>query len=185
MNRNIALLGVVGFISMFAWSGVQPLIADTLSLPPFLMKESEIGTIYSIVGFIGIIFAYIGGILTDKLGAKKNMTFGLAMEILPVFLLIFANSYWTYLILLAVHSSFMKVTQASRSTLTVRVMPEARGSASSIVQFASFLGYSISPIIMPQIYVSSGINSIYMSNVFLLLLSLVFIACIQTNQTKK
>jgi ACDE family multidrug resistance protein len=182
-NRNIALLSVVGFISMFAWSGVQPLISDTLSLPPFSMRESEIGTTYSIVGFIGIAFAYLGGILTDKLGAKNNMIFGLAMEILPVILLTFVNAYWSYLVLLAVHGGFMRVTQTSRSTLTVGLMPDARGGASSIVQFASFLGFSVSPIIMPQIYVTSGINFVYMLNAGLLLISLFFIAFIRIERS--
>jgi len=184
-NRNIALLAAVGFISMFAWAGVQPLISDTLALPPFSMKESEIGTLYSIVGFIGIVFAYMGGILTDKLGAKNNMIFGLAMQILPIFLLTFVNSYWPYLVLLTVQGGFMRVTQTSRSTLTVGLMPDARGSASSLVQFASFLGFSLSPLIMPQIYVSSGINSVYMSNVYLLLVSLVFIAFIHVDRSKE
>jgi len=182
-NRNIALLSVVGFISMFAWSGVQPLISDTLSLPPFSMRESEIGTTYSIVGFIGIFFAYLGGILTDKLGAKNNMIFGLAMEILPVVLLTFVNAYWSYLVLLAVHGGFMRVTQTSRSTLTVGLMPDARGGASSIVQFASFLGFSVSPIIMPQIYVTSGINPVYLLNAGLLLVSLFFIAFIRIDRS--
>ena len=182
-NRNIALLSAVGFISMFGWAGAQPLISDTLSLPPFSMKESEIGTLYSIVGFTGIGFAYGGGILTDKLGAKNNMLFGLAMNILPIFLLTLVNSYGFYLVLLTLQGGFMRVAQTSRSALTVGLMPEARGSAASIVQFASFLGFSLSPIIMPQIYVSSGINSVYMSNVYLLLLSLGFIAFIRVDHS--
>jgi len=127
----------------------------------------------------------MGGILTDKLGAKNNMIFGLAMQILPIFLLTFVNSYWPYLVLLTVQGGFMRVTQTSRSTLTVGLMPDARGSASSLVQFASFLGFSLSPLIMPQIYVSSGINSVYMSNVYLLLVSLVFIAFIHVDRSKE
>jgi MFS family permease len=164
---------------MFAWSGIQPLISDILSLPPLSMSENEIGTIYSIVGFIGILFAYVGGVLTDRFGAKRNMIFGLLMEILPVFLLTFANSYWSYVILLAVHGGFMRVTHTSRSTLVVELIPEARGSTSSIIQFASFLGFASSPIVMSQIYVSSGINPVYMSNTFLLMLSIIFITLIR------
>lgn len=182
-NRNIVLLGAVGFISMFAWSGVQPLISDTLSLPPFSLKESEIGTTYSIIGFTSIAFAYLGGILTDRLGAKTNMIFGLAMNILPVFLLTLVSSYWPYLVLLAAQGGFMRVMQISRSTLTIGLMPEARGSVSSIVQFASFLGFSMSPILMPQIYVAAGINAVYLTNVGLLLAALALIAFIRIDQS--
>jgi MFS family permease len=179
MNRNIVLLATVGFISMFAWAGIQPLISDMLSLPPLSMSKKEIGTIYSIVGFIGVLFAYVGGVLTDRFGPKRNMMFGLLMEILPVILLTFANSSWSYAILLAVHGGFMRVTQTSRSTLVVEQIPEARGSASSIIQFASFLGFASSPIVMSQIYVSSGMNPVYMSNALLLTVSITFIALIR------
>jgi len=181
-NRNVALLAVIGFISMFAWSGTQPLISDILSLPPLSMNENDIGTIYSIVGLVGVLFAYFGGVLTDRYGAKRNMIFGFIMQTLPMLLLTMANSYSSYLVLLALQGGFMRVTHTSNSTLTVDAMPESRGSASSIIQFASFLGFASSPIVMSQIYVSSGINPVYISNAFLLMVSIIFIALIRIPQ---
>lgn len=181
-NRNILLLAPVGFISMFAWSAVQPLISDSLSLPPLLLKKSEIGTIFSIVGLVGVFFAYIGGVLTDKLGPKRSMLFALLMEAIPLFLLVFANSYWSYSILLAVNGAFNRVAQTSRSTLAVELTPEARGSASSIIQFAQFLGYSSSPIIIPLLYLSSGIDYVFLLSSSLMLLSIIFIASIHLNK---
>ena len=178
-NRNVALLAVIGFISMFAWSGTQPLISDILSLPPLSMNEDDIGTMYSMVGLVGVLFAYIGGVLTDRYGAKRNMIFGFIMQILPMFLLTMANSYSSYLVLLALQGGFMRVTHTSSSTLGVEAVPESRGSASSIIQFASFLGFATSPIIMSEIYVSSGINPVYISNAFLLMGSIIFIALIR------
>ncbi|MDQ1279648.1 MAG: hypothetical protein QG670_910 [Thermoproteota archaeon] len=181
-NRNLLLLAPVGFISMFAWSAVQPLISDSLSLPPLLLKKSEIGTIFSIVGFVGVFFAYIGGVLTDKLGAKRSILFALLMEAIPLFLLIFANSYWSFSILLAINGAFNRVSQTSRSTLAVELTPEARGSASSVIQFAQFLGYSSSPIIIPLLYLSSGIDYVFLLSSSLMLLSIVFIASIHLNK---
>jgi ACDE family multidrug resistance protein len=178
-NRNIALLAVIGFISMFTWAGTQPLISDFLSLPPLSMKDDDIGTMYSIVGLIGILFAYVGGVLTDRLGAKRNMIFGFLMQILPMLLLTTANSYSSYLVLLTVQGGFMRVSNTSSSTLGVEAIPESRGSASSIIQCASFLGFASAPIVMSQIYVSSGINPVYILNAFLLLGSIMFIAQIR------
>jgi len=73
----------------------------------------------------------------------------------------------------------MRVTHTSSSTLGVEAVPESRGSASSIIQCASFLGFASSPIIMSEIYVSSGINPVYISNAFLLMGSIIFIALIR------
>jgi len=178
-NRNVAVLAVIGFISMFAWSGTQPLISDILSLPLLSMNEDDIGIMYSIVGLVGVLFAYIGGVLTDRYGAKRNMIFGFIMQILPMFLLTMANSYSSYLVLLALQGGFMRVTHTSSSTLGVEAVPESRGSASSIIQCAAFLGFASSPIIMSEIYVSSGINPVYISNAFLLMGSIIFIALIR------
>ena len=181
-NRNILLLAPVGFISMFAWSAVQPLISDSLSLYPLSLKKSEIGTIFSIVGLVGVFFAYVGGVLTDRLGAKRSMLFALLMEALPLFLLIFANSFWSYSALLAINGAFNRVAQTSRSTLAVELTPGARGSASSIIQFAQFLGYSSSPIIMPFLYLTFGIDYVFLLGSSLMLLSIVFIASIRLNK---
>jgi MFS family permease len=182
-NRNIALLAPVGFLAMFVWAGMMPLISDTLSLPPLMLKKSEIGTIFSTIGFMGIFFSYIGGILTDRFSAKTNMVFGMLMMTVPMFLLTFANSYWSYLILLMVNGALFRVSQIARGTLGIELMPEARGSASAITQFAQYLGFSAAPLIMPQIYVSSGLNSVYLSNIALLLVSIVFIAFIRIDRS--
>lgn len=178
-NRNIALLSAAWFISVFTFQGIMPLISDVFSLPPLLMKKIEIGIIFSIVGFVGILSSFLGGILADKIGARKNMVFGFLMMLPPMFLLTFANSYWSYLVLLPALSSFNRLVFVSRSALAVELTPEARGTASSILTFAGFLGFASAPVALTQIYTTFGINSIYLLNVFLLLLSVIFAALIR------
>lgn len=174
-NRNILLLSATGFIAMFCWAGVQPLISNILSLPPLLVPVSEIGVIFSIVGFVGALFSFLGGVLNDRLGGRNNMIIGLLLMMLPMFLLTYANSLWLYLILLPAVRCFNGLSGVSRSALVVGSAPEARGSASSMLQFASYLGFSLAPIILTQIYMVWGMNSVYLTNVFLLLLSVLFI----------
>jgi len=183
-NRNIALLGAIGFISMFSWAGITPLISDTLSLPPLLIKNSEIGVLFSIVGLIGASFSFLGGYVLDRIGSRKTMGFGFLMMLPPMFLLTFANSYWSYFILLSVISGFLHFTMTSRSTLVVELMPEARGTVSSISNFAGFLGFASAPVAMATIYLVQGINSVYLVSIFLLLLSVLFAALIHTDRSK-
>jgi MFS family permease len=183
-NRNIALLSVAGFLSLFTFQGIMPLISDVLSLPPLLIEKSQIGIIFSIVGFVGILSSFFGGVLTDKIGGRKNMAFGFLMMLAPMFLLIFANSYWLYLVLLPALSSFSRLTHVARSALAVELTPESRGTASSFFNFAGFLGFASAPVALTQIYTTFGINSVYLLNVFLLLLCAIFTFLIRTIQDK-
>jgi MFS family permease len=73
----------------------------------------------------------------------------------------------------------MRLTNTSSSTLGIEAVTESRGSAVSIIQCMQFLGFACSPILMSPIYVSSGIDPIYISNAFLLMLSIIFIALIR------
>jgi MFS family permease len=183
-NRNIALLSAAGFVSFFTFQGIMPLISDVFSLPPLLLKKGEIGIVFSTVGFVGILSSFIGGILADKLGGRKNMILGFLLMLPPMFLLTFANSYWSYLILLSALSSFSRLTFISRSALAVELTPETRGTASSIFNFAGFLGFASAPIALTQIYSTVGINSIFLLNVFLLLVCVGFAVLIRVDNLK-
>jgi MFS family permease len=183
-NRNIVLLSVAGFLSLFTFQGIMPLISDVLSLPPLLMEKSQIGIIFSIVGFVGILSSFFGGVLTDRIGGRKNMAFGFLMMLAPMFLLIFADSYWSYLVLLPALSCFSRLTHVARSALAVELTPESRGTASSFFNFAGFLGFASAPVALTQIYTAFGINSVYLLNVFLLLLCAIFAFLIRTIQDK-
>jgi len=183
-NRNIILLSLAGFISFFTFQGVMPLISDVFSLPPLLLDKGEIGIIFSIVGGIGIVSSFLGGILVDKFGSRKNMILGYFIMLLPMFLLTFSNSYWLYLILLSTLGSFNRLTHVSRSSLAVELTPETRGTASSLFNFSGFLGFASAPIVLTQLYTKLGINSVYILNVFLLLVCVIFAFLIRTNHSK-
>ncbi|MFH0748393.1 MAG: MFS transporter [Candidatus Bathyarchaeota archaeon] len=184
-NRNIILLSAAGFISFFTFQGIMPLISNVFSLPPLLLEKSTIGVIFSIVGFVGILSSFFGGIIADKIGGRKNMMLGFLMMLPFMFLLTYANSYWVYLILLAALGSFNRLTYVSRSALAVELTPETRGTASSIFNFAGFLGFASAPIALTQIYTVFGMNSIYLLNVFLLMLCVIFAFLIRLDQRKK
>lgn len=184
-NRNIKLLCACGFISSFCYQGIQPIISDNLSLPPLLIKKNEIAILFSIIGFARILGSFLGGILSDKISPKQTMIIGFLMEVLAAFLLTSANSYWSYLIWLAVLAGFSNLTSISRTTLVLNLIPEARGTASSFSNFAGFLGFSSAPIISTQIYVGFGISFVFLFEIFLLLLCVLFAALLRINSSEQ
>jgi MFS family permease len=178
-NRNVILLSLTGFLLFFTFQGIQPFITDLLSLPPFLVKNEELGFLFAIVGFAGILFSYIGGISIDKIGSKKTMALAFLMMLISQFSLIFANSYWSYLILLAVLGAFYRMAGTAIQTLVIESAPEARGSSSSSFNFARFLGFAVAPAIMATTYLVQGISLLYILNIMLLLLGIIFTSSIR------
>jgi len=184
-NRNIQLLCVCGFISMFSYQGIRPIISDNLSLPPLSIPKSEIAVLFSTIGFTGILGGFIGGILADRIGPRKTMIGGFLIEVVAAFMLTSANSYLSYLTWLAVLAGFNKLTMISMTTITLSLLPEARGTASSLSSFASFLGFSFAPIVMTQIYVGYSIASVFLFDVFFLSLCILFAALIRVKSSKQ
>ncbi len=184
-NRNVALLSAAGFLSFFTLQGMMPLISDVLSLRPLQLAKSQIGIMFSIVGLVGILSSLLGGILTDRIGSRRSIIFGYLMMLAPMFLLTLADSYWLYIILLSFLNSFNRLAFVSRSALVVALTPESRGTASSVFNFAGFLGFASAPIALTQIYMTSGMSSIYLLNVFLLLICAIFAFLVRTIHKQK
>jgi predicted MFS family arabinose efflux permease len=107
------------------------------------------------------------------------------MEVFAAFLLTGANSYWSYLIWLAVLAGFNNLTSVSRTTFVLNLMPEARGTASSLSSFTGFLGFSTAPIISTQIYVESGIAFVFFFDIVLLLFSVLFTALLRIDSSQE
>ena len=184
-NRNLELLCACGFISSFCYQGIHPLISDNLSLPPLLIPKNEIAVLFSITGFVRILGSFLGGILADKIGPRKTMIIGFPIEVFAALLLTGADSYRSYLMGLAILAGFNNLTSISRTTLVLNLMPDARGTAASFANFTGFLGFSSAPIISTQIYVVSGITLVFLFDMFLLSLCVLFVALLRGNNSQQ
>lgn len=183
-NRNIIMLSLSGFILFFSFQGIQPFISDVLSLPPLLLRDDEIGVLFSLAGVTGIIFSVLGGILVDHIGGRKTMALSFLMMMPSQVFLTFAGSYWAYLIELAVLQGFQRSAWSAVQTLVLESFPDARGTASSIFNFTRYLGFGTAPAIVATIYVAQGLNSVYLLNVLLLLLGVILAYFIHSDRLK-
>jgi MFS family permease len=182
-NRNIVFGSIAGFSLFFMFQGVQPFISDDLSLPPLLLKQEEIGVLFSIIGLISIIFSFVGGFIIDKMGSKKSIVIGFGMMLLPQYLLTLAGSYWSYVIWLSLLGGFQRIALISVQTLIIEAMPRATGSASSIFNFARYLGFAITPT-LATIYLIRGLNFLFLINLILLLINIIFTTIIRNDYTE-
>ena len=114
----------------------------------------------------------------------EDRPFGFAGQAQIHLILSFANSYWLYLALLSITSSFFRFVATSRSVLTVELIPEARGTVSSISNFAAFLGFALAPIVLGTLYLTQGINGVFLMSMFMLSISVLFVALISDYSPK-
>jgi predicted MFS family arabinose efflux permease len=66
----------------------------------------------------------------------------------------------------------------------VELAAESRGTASSVFNFAGFLGFALAPALLARVYTSFGMNSIYLLNTFLLLVSAMFAFMVRAGRSK-
>ncbi|MEM2094549.1 MAG: MFS transporter [Candidatus Bathyarchaeia archaeon] len=181
-DRSIAALSATGFLSFFTFQGMLPLISDQLSLPPLSLEKAQIGMVFSAVGFTGMLSSLIGGFVADRLGGRRSLVLAFLIMTAPMLLLTQISAYGPYILLLSSLASFNRLAFVSRNALVVGLAPESRGTASSVFNFAGFLGFALAPALLPRVYSSFGMNTIYILNASLLLISAILASTIRTGR---
>jgi hypothetical protein len=111
------------------------------------------------------------------------MALGFFTMLLPQFLLLFATSWWMYAFLLSLLGGFQRFALSSVQTLVVAAIPHARGSASSIFNFARYLGFAVAPTFLATMYVTQGINIVYILNLALMFSNIFLTALLRIGTT--
>lgn len=161
-DRNVIILSVTGFLAFFAFVSVISFISDFLSLPPFLMREHQIGIILASSGVAGIIASPFAGALVDRVGRKRTATYGFLITAAALVLLNFAGDFYAFVLLLFLFGCGTAFIWASLLTLSVEVIPDMRGTVSSVFNSARFFGYAFALIVLIPVYNALGINVVYL-----------------------
>lgn len=93
----VLTLNTIAFTVCFAcWMMNGVLVTFLVENQVFAWSESEVGWLIGIPVLSGALFRLPVGILTDKYGGKIVYTAVMLVSALPLFLLSFANSFWTF-----------------------------------------------------------------------------------------
>lgn len=169
-NRSVLAASVTGFLLFFTFQGIQPLLADYLSLPPLVATQADIGIFLAVVGVVGVIFSALSGSVITRGGTRWTIIGGFLAMLIPQSLLLFADSYWSYLTMFALLGSVQRIVLTAAQTLTLESPGSSRGSASSVFNFIRYLGFAIAPTVMSTIYLVSGLRILFILNLGLLIL---------------
>lgn len=126
-----------------------------LVLPPiFPLLHADTGLSYTVLGTLLAVYAlatglmqFPVGLLVDRLGARRILAFGLALNGLAILLLGLAPGYWTLLLLMATAGAANAVFHpADYTILSSAVAEERMGRAFSMHLVAGYLGWMIAPL---------------------------------------
>ena len=169
-NRGVLAASIAGFLLFFTFQGIQPLLADHLSLPPLATTQADIGVFLAVVGGVGILFSALSGSIITRWGTRWTILGGFIAMLIPQTLLLIADSYWNYLATFTLLGSVQRIVLTAAQTLTLESGGSSRGSASSIFNFTRYLGFAIAPTAMSAIYLVSGLRVLFILNLSLLIL---------------
>lgn len=155
--RNRALtLGTVAFgISFAIWgliSGLMPILKKTLAL-----SASEASMLVALPVVLGSLGRIPVGILADRFGGKKVFSILMIAMLIPAFLLGFAKSYDTYLVLAALIG--MAGTSFSVGvTFVSRWFPQEKQGTALGIYGAGNIGQSIAVFGTPALALAFGVS---------------------------
>jgi MFS family permease len=117
----------------------------------------EVGFMIAVLGVMMIISSFAGGVLTPKVGGGKVVIISMAMCVVLPIVLIFTPSAWAGLLIMAAvgwAGSFYVPPVFARVSLSAS--REHSGAVFGVFNMASFIGSSITPIIVGYILDTMG-----------------------------
>jgi len=168
-NHGVLAASVAGFLLFFTFQGIQPVLADYLSLPPLGVTQADIGIFLAVVGVVGIIFSALSGSVITRWGTRWTIIGGFLAMLIPQTLLLLADSYWSYLAMFTLFGSVQRIVLTAAQTLTLESTGSSRGSASSVFNFTRYLGFAIAPTVMSTVYLVFGLRILFILNLGLLI----------------
>lgn len=157
-NRGVLLLGAVSLILFFGIIGTMTYTSANLGP---LWGEDVVGLILSAVGFAGMLISPIAGHLVDRLGETRVASLGIGGMVIAFILMTRASTVLEYFAVFALLGLSSSSNWAALNTLSVEILPRARGSVASIYNTFRFTGYALAPAALSIVFLSYGVNAVY------------------------
>ncbi len=111
------------------------------------LTSSEIGLIISISLALQVLFAFVGGVITDKMGRRlTTFIFDFLAWTIPCFIWAFAHNFWLFLLAASINALF-QITSTSWTCLFVEDCPKKLlTNAFTLLHMCGMLSVFFSPI---------------------------------------
>ena len=148
---------------MFAYVCALTALSSYLAAAPFRFTDSQTGGVIAAAGVGGILISPVAGWFADRIGRAVTATIGLAVVAATFASLELASGLFMLSLLFFVLGGAMGFCWAGLMTLSVELLPGARGTASSVFNAIRFSGYAIAPQLSSLLYVRCGMAYVFLA----------------------
>lgn len=156
-------------------------IANTYGITPIFaykrlhLTDSQIGSIYGIIGIVGVIFqGYLIGKLVRKYGEHKLMTFGMIFMVFGLFLVPFSNTFKAMIFFYIIIAMGLSLINPTSLSLISKYSPsDKQGQILGVNQSMGSLGRVLGPIWGGISFKSFGFLAPFLTASFFTLMALI------------
>jgi MFS family permease len=125
------------------WPFLMIYVSERLQLP-----LATIASLMTLNAAMGLIFSFIAGPVTDRVGRKWVMVVSLAMNALAYLLMVRANSLAAFAVLMGVSGAFNPLYRVGADAMMADLVPpEKRLNAYSLLRTSNNMGIALGPVI--------------------------------------
>jgi YNFM family putative membrane transporter len=161
-NRGVLTVSLSGFFVFFSYITVLTTLSPYLASPPFRLSDSQIGMVISCAGLAGILLSPFAGWTADRIGRAGTSALGLMAVALVFVTLEMATNWVAMAALFFVLGGVMAFGWAGLMTLSVELLPGARGTSTSIFNSARFFGFALAPQLSSLLFIREGMKAVFL-----------------------
>lgn len=145
--------------SSMIWPFLMIYVSEKLNLPLV-----EIASLMTLNAAMGLIFSFIAGPITDRVGRKGVMVASLAVNGLGYIFYSHANTFFVFAVVMALNGAFSPLYRVGADSMMADLIPsEKRVDAYSLMRMSNNLGVSLGPAIGGFIAILSYTTAFYIA----------------------
>jgi len=187
-QKGVIALIIGAFLLTTVRSSFLTFLSDTLGSPPVLFSDYEIGLVFTFLGVVTIMAGPVMGVLVKKISEKSTLILGGVSMMIGLSIIITSSSWVLYIFVLAAfygvgYMFFYSVL----NSLAIELVPEYKGSVSSLFNAFFFFGFAFGPIALLNIYLWQRLQGVVAIDILIVAINLlvVLIAIKMRRHTKR
>ena len=178
-RRGVVMLALTGFLHMLVWIATQAFASDSLG-QEFSASSQVIGEVLAFAGLCSIAASRLGGGMADRLGRYLPVILGTSVMVVSLLAMaLYIPSIVVYAAYLAIFAVGSAISWASLLTLTVELIPELRGTVSSLFTSTGFVGGALAAIVLSPVLAYGGTSMVHLASAGLCALIFVTITLVK------
>jgi predicted MFS family arabinose efflux permease len=162
-RSDVQVVAAGGFLSLLAHIGLLTYASETMATAPLGLAEDRVGLALSLGATAGFVASPGGGRLADRWGRPRAIAAGFGLQAVGGLALAgaaLAPSYGAFVAALLVANAGFYAQLAGLNAASVELMPEARGTPTSIYNFLRFAGYGLAPVAFAPVFARAGMGAV-------------------------